>query len=266
MKGVVLAGGTGTRLYPMTTITNKHLLPVVDRPMIFYPLQVLVKAGIKDVMIITGDDYHESFKKLLGDGGTFIEHLKKIDPSLGDVEINITYTIQDKPGGISHALKLAKDFVGKENCVVILGDNVFEDDITESIKEFESVESGAFIMLKEIPEDYLYETKYGEKRARFGIADVKEDKIIRIIEKPTLKESKSNLAVTGIYMYTPDVFDKLEKLKPSWRNELEISDINEMYVKEHKMKFKILKGFWSDVGNVVSLNKTIIYLYDKRKE
>lgn len=264
MRGVILAGGTGTRLSPMTRITNKHLLPVVDRPMIYYPLETLVNAGIKDIMIITGDDYAESFKELIGSSGSnFLDDIKKLGSTTDVSYINLQYAIQDMPGGIAHALKLAKDFVGKDNCVVILGDNIFEDDISKQIKAFESETCGAFVMLKAIPEEYLYETKYKEKRARFGIADVEGEKIIRIIEKPTPEQSRSNLAVTGIYMYTPDVFDKLEIVRPSWRNELEISDINEMYVADGCMKYEMLQGFWSDVGNVISMNSTILYLFNK---
>jgi glucose-1-phosphate thymidylyltransferase len=222
MKGLVLAGGLGTRLYPLTKITNKHLLPVYDRPLIFYPLQTLINAGIKDIMIVTGGNNAGDFLRLLGNGKEFgLKHLH--------------YTYQEKEGGIAHALGLAEHFAEGERMVVILGDNIIEWNIVKAIREFKRQKSGAKIMIKKVkkPEDY-------------GVAELRDNKITKIVEKP--KKPKSNYAVLGIYMYDYEVFDIIKTLKPSRRGELEITDVNNAYIKKGSLTYSILKGYWADAG------------------
>lgn len=222
MKGLVLAGGLGTRLYPLTKITNKHLLPVYDCPMIFYPLRTLVNAGIKDIMIVTGGNNAGDFLRLLGNGKKFgLKHLH--------------YTYQEKEGGIAHALGLAEHFAEGERVTVILGDNIIEWNIVEAVREFRRQKSGAKIMIKRVtnPKDY-------------GVAELKGNKIIGIVEKP--KRPKSDYAVLGIYMYDNEVFDIIKSLKPSKRGELEITDVNNAYVKKGNLTYSILKGYWADAG------------------
>jgi len=222
MKGLVLAGGLGTRLYPLTKITNKHLLPVYDRPMIFYPLQTLVNAGIKDIMIVTGGNNAGEFLRLLGNGKEFgLKHLN--------------YTYQEKEGGIAEGVGLAEHFAEGERIVVILGDNIIEGNIVHAVMEFKHQESGAKIMIKKVkkPQDY-------------GVAELKGNKIVGIVEKP--KRPRSSYAVLGIYMYDNQVFDIIRALKPSRRGELEITDVNNAYVKKGNLTYSILKGYWADAG------------------
>jgi glucose-1-phosphate thymidylyltransferase len=222
MKGLVLAGGLGTRLYPLTKITNKHLLPVYDRPLIFYPLQTLINAGIRDIMIVTGGNNAGDFLRLLGNGKEFgLSHLN--------------YTYQEKEGGIAEALGLAEHFAEGERIVVILGDNIIEWNIVEAVKEFKRQKSGAKIMIKKVktPKDY-------------GVAELKGNKIVGIVEKP--KKPKSDYAVLGIYMYDNEVFDIIKTLKPSKRGELEITDVNNAYIKKGNLTYSILKGYWADAG------------------
>ncbi len=223
MKGVVLAGGLGTRLLPLTKITNKHLLPVYDKPMIYYPINTLIKGGIDDIMIVTGGNNAGDFLRLLGNGSDFgLEH--------------INYTYQEGHGGIAAALNLAEHFVDGEKIVVILGDNIFEDDIKGAVKEFEKQERGAKIFLKKI-----------EEPKRYGVPELKGNKIINIEEKP--KNPKSCYAVTGLYMYDDRVFNIIKNLEPSARGELEITDVNNAYVKEETMTYSILNGLWTDAGS-----------------
>lgn len=222
MKGIVLAGGLGTRLLPLTRITNKHLLPVYDQPMIYYPIQKLVQAGIQDIIIVTGGNSSGDFLKLLKNGKEF--GLRRLH-----------YTYQEGEGGIAEALGLAEEFAENERVVVILGDNIFEDDLTPYIKSYEKQKEGAKILLKQVP--------YPE---RFGVTEIKDDKIISIIEKP--KEPKSNYAVTGIYMYDEKVFSVIKTLKPSARGELEITDVNNYYLKNNSLTYDILPGWWADAG------------------
>ncbi len=229
MKGIILAGGLGTRLSPLTRITNKHLLPVYNKPMIYYPLQKLVDAGIKDILIVTGGNFAGDFLMLLGNGKEF-----------GLEEINYTY--QEGQGGIAEALSLAEHFADNDKVVVILGDNIFEDDLSSHIKMFEKQKEGARIFLKKVSHPQ-----------RFGVPVFKGKKIIKIEEKP--KKPKSPYAVTGIYMYDSKVFDIVKTLKPSARGELEITDVNNRYIKDGKMEYSILKGFWSDAGTFESLYK-----------
>jgi glucose-1-phosphate thymidylyltransferase len=223
MKGVILAGGTGSRLYPLTKVTNKHLLPVYDKPMIYYPMETLINAGIKDIMIVSGRGHAGHFLELLGSG---VEH-----------GVHFTYEIQEKAGGIAQALSLAKDFVDGDSVTVILGDNIFQDNIKEDVANFNG---GAKIFLKEVSDAH-----------RFGVAELKGEKVIGIEEKP--KEPKSNFAVTGLYMYDSEVFDAIKTLKPSGRGELEITDVNNYYINKGMMEYGILEGFWSDAGTFESL-------------
>ncbi|MFA7685644.1 MAG: sugar phosphate nucleotidyltransferase [Candidatus Gracilibacteria bacterium] len=221
MKGVILAGGSGSRLYPLTKITNKHLLPVYDKPMIYYPLFTLKEAGIDNVLIISGRGHCGSFLELLGSGGKLGMHL--------------SYEVQEEAGGIAQALGLAEDFIDNQKVVVILGDNILEDNISEAVDKFSKQPNGAKIFLKSVnnPESY-------------GIADMVDGKITQIVEKP--KNPSSNLAVIGCYMYDSYVFEIIKKLSPSQRNELEITDVNNAYLKEGNLTHSLLQGFWGDCG------------------
>lgn len=227
MKGVILAGGLGSRLYPLTKVTNKHLLPVYHKPMIYYPIETLVKAGIQDILIVTGGNSSGDFLKLLGNGKQFgLKH--------------INYTYQEGEGGIAQALSLAEHFVAGEKMVVILGDNIIQGDIAIQVRHFEKQSRGARLLLKRVPDP-----------ERFGVATLKKTKITEIIEKP--KKPKSSYAVVGIYMYDADVFDFIKTLKPSRRGELEITDVNNWYLQRGVLEYDILKGFWTDAGTFESL-------------
>jgi glucose-1-phosphate thymidylyltransferase len=221
MKGIILAGGTGSRLDPLTRVTNKHLLPIYDQPMIYYPIQTLVAAGIKDIMIVSGKGHAGQFLELLKSGKEF--------------GANFSYGVQEEAGGIAQALALCKDFSDQEKIVVILGDNILEDDISKAVNDFEKQAKGAKIFLKEVANP-----------KSFGVAEISGEKIIGIEEKP--KEPKSNLAVIGVYMYDSQVWQAIQTLKPSARGELEITDVNNFYVKQGTMTFEILKGWWGDGG------------------
>jgi glucose-1-phosphate thymidylyltransferase len=236
MKGVILAGGTGSRLYPLTKVTNKHLLPVYDKPMIYYPMETLINAGIKDIMIVSGRGHAGHFLELLGSG---VEH-----------GVHFTYEIQEKAGGIAQALSLAEDFVDGDSVTVILGDNIFQDNIKEDVANFNG---GAKIFLKEVPDAH-----------RFGVAELKGDKVIGIEEKP--KEPKSDFAVTGLYIYDSDVFDVIKTLKPSGRGELEITDVNNYYINKGLMEYGILDGFWSDAGTFESLLRAGMMVQNSRSD
>ena len=227
MKGIVLAGGTGTRLNPLTRVTNKHLLPVFDKPMVYYPIQTLVNAGIQEILLVTGGKNAGDFLRLLGNGRPFgLKHLN--------------YTYQEGEGGIADALRLAEPFVEGEKICVVLGDNIIENNIVESAKAFEKQNKGAHILLKEVPDP-----------ERFGCPEISNGRILGIEEKP--KTPKSNFAVTGIYFYDATVFEKIGKTKPSWRNELEITDVNNMYLGEGTLTHSILDGWWTDAGTFESL-------------
>lgn len=221
MKGIILAGGTGSRLAPLTKVTNKHLLPVYDRPMIYYPIQTLTKAGITDIMIVSGKGHAGQFLELLQSGKEF--------------GAKFSYGVQEEAGGIAQALALCEDFVDNQKVVVMLGDNILEDDITQAVKDFESQESGAKIFLKEV-----------ENPMSFGVATIDGEKISTIEEKPA--QPKSNLAVVGLYMYDEQVWNAAKTLKPSARGELEITDVNNFYVNKGEMTFEVLKGWWGDGG------------------
>ncbi len=230
MKGVILAGGLGKRLYPLTKITNKHLLPVYDKPMIFYPLQTLINAGIDDILIVTGGNHAGDFLRLLGNGKEFgLKH--------------VNYTYQEGEGGIADALALAEHFSDYEKIVIILGDNVIEGNIAQAVKDFRKQKEGAKILLKEVPDP-----------ERFGVAEIADGKIVGIEEKP--KIPKSSYAVIGIYMYDAKVFDIIKTLKPSNRGELEITDVSNVYIREGKITHSFLEGWWSDAGTFESLHRT----------
>ena len=227
MKGIILAGGLGMRLSPLTKITNKHLLPLYDKPMIYYPLRTLINAGIDDILIVTGGNNAGDFLRLLGNGKEFgLKH--------------INYTYQEGEGGIAEALGLAEFFADEEKACVILGDNIIEKNITGAVEAFKKQKKGAKILLKEVPDPQ-----------RFGVPELKGDQIVRIEEKPA--NPKSKYAVTGIYMYDHSVFDLIRPLKPSQRGELEITDVNNAYIEQGTMTYDILDGWWSDAGTFDSL-------------
>lgn len=225
MKGVILAGGTGSRLYPLTKVTNKHLLPVGNQPMIFYPVQKLIQAGITDILIVTGVEHMGDVVSLLGSGKDF--------------QCQFTYRVQDEAGGIAQALLLAEDFTQGGAMTVILGDNIFQSSLKDAVQSFTS---GAHVLLKEVPDP-----------DRFGVATVENGQVTSIIEKPI--DPQSNLAVTGIYLYDHQVFDIIRSCKPSGRGELEISDVNANYLSKSQVTFSILDGWWSDAGTFSSLAK-----------
>jgi glucose-1-phosphate thymidylyltransferase len=227
MKGVILAGGLGTRLYPLTKVTNKHLLPVYDKPMIYYPIRTLINAGIHDILLVTGGNHAGEFLKLLGNGRDFgLKH--------------VNYTYQEGEGGIAEALGLARYFCGEEKVVVVLGDNVIEKNIVQAVRDFEKQKSGAKILLKEVPDP-----------ERFGVAVIENGRLVRILEKP--KEPVSKFAVVGIYFYDSRVFEIIETLKPSDRGELEITDVNNAYLERGELTYGILEGWWTDAGTFESL-------------
>ncbi len=227
MKGVILAGGLGTRLYPLTKVTNKHLLPVYDKPMIYYPIQTLINAGIDDILIVTGGNNAGDFLKLLGNGKEFgLKH--------------INYTYQEGEGGIADALRLAEFFARGEKICVVLGDNLIEKNIRKAATSFDNQKEGAKILLKEVPDPQ-----------RFGVPELAGDRVVRIEEKP--KVPKSKYAVIGIYFYDPQVFEFIRTLKPSDRGELEITDVNNWYIERNVMTWDVLEGWWTDAGTLDSL-------------
>lgn len=227
MKGVVLAGGLGSRLYPLTKITNKHLLPVFNKPMIYYPIQCLVNAGITDIQIVTGGNSAGHFLQLLGNGADF--GLKQLN-----------YAYQQGEGGIAEALKLAEPFAKGEPICVVLGDNIIEGNIKKAVDDFKRQGGGAKILLKEVHDPQ-----------RFGVATIQDGKVLKIVEKP--KQPETNLAVIGIYMYDPSVFEICRTLKPSSRGELEITDVNNEYISRGNLTYDVLKGWWTDAGTFESL-------------
>lgn len=227
MKGVVLAGGLGMRLRPLTAVTNKHLLPVYDQPMIYYPIQTLVNAGITDIMIVTGGNSAGDFLKLLGNGKAFgLKHLN--------------YTYQEGEGGIAEALSLVEHFSGGDPVCVVLGDNIIEGNITAAVRAYRHQGGGAKIILKKVPDPH-----------RFGVPELKGKSVVRIEEKP--ESPKSEYAVIGIYMYDGEVYDIIRTLKPSGRGELEITDVNNAYIERDEMTWEELEGWWTDAGTFESL-------------
>ena len=235
LKGVILAGGTGSRLFPLTKVTNKHLLPVYDKPMIYYPLETLKQMGCKDIMIVSGREHCGDILNLLGSGR--------------EMGLKLSYEIQDDAGGIAHALSLTERFVGVSNVAVCLGDNIFDDEIN-----LEDFDGGARIFLKSVPDPQ-----------RFGVAELEEDsecKVISIVEKP--KHPKSNFCVTGLYVYDSNVFNYIKNLTASDRGELEITDVNNFYVRDGLMTCQMLESWWSDAGTFESLLKASSLVSNKK--
>lgn len=224
MKGVILAGGTGSRLLPLTRTTNKHLLPIYDKPMIYYPIETLKRAGIKDILVITGTHHAGAVFHLLGSGREF--------------GVNFTFRVQDEAGGLPQAIGLAKEFVGSDRFVSINGDNILFDDITPFVRAFEEGTEKSRVL--------LYETTR-EEATKAGVAVLEGEKVVKVVEKP--KEPPTNWVVVGVYMYTPDVFGVIKTLKPSARCELEISDIHNHYIKEGSLAASKLKDGWLDAGS-----------------
>lgn len=239
MKGIILAGGNGTRLSPMTKVTNKHLLPIYDKPMIYYPLQTLVSAGIKDILIVSGRGHAGHFVELLGSGREF--------------GVKLSYEVQEEAGGIAQALSLGEKFSDYEKVVVILGDNIYEQDMTPAVNDFKSQEKGAKILLKAVNDPH-----------RFGVAELMGDRILSIEEKPA--QPKSNYAVTGLYMYDSQVWEVIRTLKPSHRGELEITDVNNFYIQQGAMSFGVLEGWWTDAGTVESLYRASTLVAQKQNK
>lgn len=233
MKGVVLAGGYGTRFYPVTRVVNKHLLDVFDEPVVYYPIRSLAGAGIEEVVLVTILEEVDQFKKLLGDGT--------------ELGVKISYATQEGAGGIAEALLMAKPFVENENLMVVLGDNIFQGDLSEYVESFQKQGKGAKILLKQVSHD---------DARRFGVADVKDGKIIGIQEKPS--HPRSDLIVTGCYMYDSRVFDLIATLDPSPRGELEVTDLNNLYIDEGTMSYDVLSGWWTDAGTPASKLKASI--------
>jgi glucose-1-phosphate thymidylyltransferase len=231
MKGIILAGGLGTRLRPLTLVTNKHLLPVYDRPMIYYPIECLANAGIREILIVTGGEHAGDFLKLLKNGKHLgIKHLE--------------YAYQEGEGGIADALKLGEDFADGDKIIVVLGDNIIQKHIRKAVGDFFVQPSGAKILLKQVDDP-----------ERFGVAKIENGRIMEILEKPKPPHVPSNYAVTGIYMYDNDVFDIAKTLQPSARGELEITDVNNEYIRRGDLTYAILDGWWTDAGTFESLHR-----------
>lgn len=231
MKGIILAGGTGSRLFPLTKVTNKHLLPVARKPMIYHPISKLVEIGIEEILIVTGVDHMGDIVNLLGSGKEF--------------GCRFTYKVQDEAGGIAQALGLAENFAADDQIAVILGDNIFEDNLKPFADEFVKQKNGARVLLKEVSDP-----------ERFGVVEIKDGKVLSIEEKP--KKPKSKFVVTGVYFYDNEVFGVVKSLKPSARGELEISDVNRHYMKNSKLSYDILSGWWTDAGTFESLEKATL--------
>jgi len=228
LKGVVLAGGTGSRLMPLTKVTNKHLLPIGQKPMIFYPIEKLTSTGIKQILIVTGVEHMGDVVSLLGSGREFGCHF--------------TYKVQDEAGGIAQALGLAEDFAHGQPVAVVLGDNIFRASLKDIVERFAAQKTGARVLLKQVPDP-----------RRFGVAQIQEGKVIGIEEKP--KEPKSDYAIIGTYFYDATVFDIIRRLKPSDRGEFEITDVNNAYIARNQLAYDILEGWWTDAGTFESLNR-----------
>lgn len=228
MKGIILAGGTGSRLFPLTKVTNKHLLPVGKYPMLYHPIFKLKQAGIESILIVTGKEHMGDVVNLLGSGREF--------------KVTFTYKVQDEPGGIAQALSLARDFVGQDLMTVVLGDNIFHTDISAFVQNFKHQRKGAKVLLKQVSDPQ-----------RYGVAELCGERIISIEEKP--KIPKSSFAVTGIYMYDPHVFDIIRALTPSARGELEITDVNNAYINRNQLTYDILPEWWTDAGTFDSFTQ-----------
>src|SRR5947208_156464 len=227
LRGVILAGGKGTRLGELTKVTNKHLLPVGPYPMVYHPLKKLVGAGVHEILLVSGTEHMGDFIELLGSGR---EH-----------NCSITYRVQDEAGGIAQALGLAERFCAGANSIVLLGDNIFHDALTPTVAAATEHPSDAFVLLKRVPDP-----------GRYGVAEIKDGRVIGIEEKPAAP--KSDCAIAGIYLYPPDVFDVVKSLKPSRRGELEITDVNNAYLRQGRLRSGELKGYWTDAGTFDSLD------------
>lgn len=239
MKGVILCGGEGTRLMPLTKVTNKHLLPVFNKPMVYYPLQTLIDAGIKDILVVTGGESIGDFLRLLGSGKEW--------------GVRLTYRCQDGSGGIPVALSLAKEFVDNEKFVCILGDNIMEKSIKEDVNRFFKSKKGAEILLQRVSDPQ-----------RFGLAEIKDNKLVATYEKP--EKPVTDLAILGMYMFDSKVFDIIPKLKPSKRGELEITEVIDNYIKNNDIEYSIIDGFWVDAGTLDSLFKATIFAASKERK
>lgn len=231
MKGIILAGGTGSRLRPITYVTNKHLLPVYNKPMIYYPLETMAACGLKDVLIVSGKEHAGHFLNLLGSGKDF--------------DLRLSYEVQEEAGGIAQALGLAEDFADRQSVVVHLGDNIFEDtqQLVTWVKRFQAHDQGAFVFVKKVDDKHDAE--------RFGVASVEGDQVTKVVEKPKIPES--DLIVTGFYIYDSKVFSIIRTLKPSARGELEITDVNNAYIAKGQMRYAVVNGEWTDAGTFDSL-------------
>ena len=238
MKGVVLAGGMGTRLYPLTKVVNKNILPIYNKPLIYYPILTLKNAGIKDILIISGTGHAGQFLDLLGSGK--------------ELGVDLSYDIQEEPKGIAHGLNVAKDFADQDQIALILGDNIYEENLKKAVDDFKKQKNGAKIILTQVNDS-----------KRFGIAELRGDKVIDIKEKP--KKPKSNWIVTGFYLYDNRVFDFIKNLKPSKRGEYEITDLNKVYLKEKTLTYYKTKGEWIDAGTFDSLLKANNFIAKKHK-
>ncbi len=236
MKGIILAGGTGSRLYPLTKVTNKHLLPIGEKPMIYYPIDRLLECGIEEILIVTGTDHMGDVVSLLGSGKDF--------------GCRFTYKVQDEAGGIAQALSLAENFVGDDDMIVILGDNIFQTSLQPAAEQYPG--SGAQILIKQVPDP-----------TRYGVPELQGDKIIGIEEKPD--DPKSEFCVTGIYFYDHKVFDIIHTLKPSGRGELEITDVNNEYIRQNAMRYSVLDGWWTDAGTHSSYRVANQYVSEHNK-
>jgi len=235
MKGIILAGGTGSRLYPMTKVTNKHLLPVGGKPMIYYPIEKLTGAGIEEILIVTGTEHMGDVVTLLGSGKDF--------------GCRFTYKVQDEAGGIAQALGLSENFTGGEPMAVILADNIFEASLEKAISSYPG--EGGMILVKEVPDP-----------ERYGVAELEGDRITGIEEKPA--NPRSSYAVTGIYLYDKNVYDCIRRLKPSGRGELEITDVNNDYIRQNRMSYSLLEGWWTDAGTPDSYRLANELVYDRQ--
>ena len=237
MKGIICAGGSGERLWPITKAINKHIIPIGDKPMILHPMEKLAEAGIKNICVVSHPDSLGAIINFLGSGEDF--------------DVEITYKVQEKPNGIAGAVASAEDFINGDSMVVILGDNIFQSSIKPQVEDFSKFPMGARIFLKEV-----------EDPERFGIAELNRDKVVSIIEKP--KMPKSNLCVTGIYFYDSSVFDIIRGLKPSGRTELEISDVNLEYIKRGQLSHYVLDGWWLDAGTFETLKEATRLVFETK--
>jgi glucose-1-phosphate thymidylyltransferase len=227
LKGIVLAGGLGTRFHPITKVVNKHLLDVFDEPVVFFPIRTLIKAGITEIVVVTGDEV-DQFKGLLGDGS--------------ELGAKISFAYQEDPvGGIADAISKAEEAIGGTSCVVMLGDNIFQSDISPYVQKFSEQAKGAHLILKRVSLEDAH---------RFGVAEVKDGQITELVEKPT--EPRSDLAQTGCYMYDETVFDRIRQLEPSDRGQLEVTDLNKLYLADGQLTYDIISGWWADAGTPAS--------------